>query len=638
MKHFARWTLTLNLGCFCALTPTVTHGEAVRYGDQAITNGGFDLDADHPDVPSGWTRDVMPAGRAKVAIVKDHGNDVLAIRFKSPDNVYQARLIQPLEVQPDKVYELSFRYKTSLGEGLMADVLLTGTGPLYRSYYLAPSAEWTTRRLYFHVPAHEDAKASIYVQNRSAETVWYDDVSLRPTDIAPDALSRYQPTIQAQSVSTEDQLLLPGGDKTTADFIYQVEADEELRPHLEVTARLFTSDGRSVEAIAGNGRVSIEVDRFTPGNNQLFVFLNDRRDGAQLSFVKLEVERIADSEMQTGGIDLQRPAVFKDRDGKPVFPIGMYGLGITNDAQLAELKAAGFTTVHNYAFEGDPGDRMKRHLTFLDQAQSHGLNVMVGFPRSMAEKKERTGELRPWIESLKDHPANLFYTSDEMHIMRHLPTSQFEAVNRVVHETDPAAQWIIYDIPHKTFAGQVDGVMMVVKDEITAKLARVRLGSDTIVFAVWGQPHYNKAVAPTAEEVRYEVFMPVILGSRGWFYWWYQTLLGNNGEHALLKERLFQNTGLLAEVAPALVSTDPAPAWVDAIRVEGDVLFCHGSLGPVTYVIAGVPLRGEGGRLALSVPGGDRVETMESQPVDPQGVRVGAGEIVILRVVASEPD
>lgn len=66
MKHFARWTLALNLGCFCALTPTVTHGEAVRYGDQAITNGGFDLDADHRDVPSGWTRDVMPAGRANV--------------------------------------------------------------------------------------------------------------------------------------------------------------------------------------------------------------------------------------------------------------------------------------------------------------------------------------------------------------------------------------------------------------------------------------------------------------------------------------------------------------------------------------------------------------------------------------------
>lgn len=629
---------TLTLACLCTLTPALSSGQAVRYGDEAITNGGFDFDADHPEVPAGWTRDVMPAGRANVDIVKNRGNDVLAIRFKSPDNVFQARLYQPLRVQPDKVYELRYRYKTSLGQGLMADVLLTGTGPLYRSYYVAPSAEWTTRRIYFHVHAHENPEAAIYVQNRSAETIWYDDISLRPTDIAPSDHGRHQPTVHAQSVSTEDQLLFPGGDKKTADFIYRVEADEELRPHLEVAARLLTADGRSVEVDADDGRVSFDAGLTTTGKNQLFVFLNDRRDGAQLSFAKLEVERIAEGEMQTGGIDLRRPAVFRDRDGKPVFPIGMYGLGKTNDTQLKELKDAGFTTVHNYAFEGDPGDRMARHHAFLDLAESHGLDVMVGFPRDMAEKKSRTDELGPWIDQLKDHPANLFYTSDEMHIMRHLPTSQFEAVEKIVAKTDPASQWIIYDIPDQTFAGHVDGVMMVVKDEITAKLARVRLGPDTIVFAVWGQPHYNAATAPTVEQVRYSVFMPVILGSRGWFYWWYQTLLGNNGEHELLKQRLFHDTRLLAEIGPALVSEDPAPQWTDAIRVGGGALFCQGTLGQATYIVAGVPLNAEAGSVTLPVPEGYRVETMDGQPVDSDRVRISAGQIVLLRVVASEPD
>ncbi len=624
----------IGFGLSLVFTPFTANAQDIVFGKQALANGSFDLASEADTIPAHWQKSVMPEGLADVVAESQDGNSFIKIKFHTPEKAFQARVIQPFTVEPGKVYELKFRYKTSIGSDLRADILLTGTGPLYRSYYMPPAKDWTLRQIFFHVPDHVKGNAAIYVQNRSAQTIWYDDLSLRPTNLTAEQIADYQPKITAQSESTEDQLLLPNTVKKQLRFLYHLEAADSQRSKLAVIAKLMTSDGHWLDAQVDQGHVYVQVDDVTPGKNTLYVFVHDKQTQARLANTLLEIERIAGADMAVTNEDLRHPPVFKDVHGIPTFPIGMYGVGRPSEKQLAELRDNGFTTIHNYGFEGDPGDRMARHLKFLDQAQSYGLNVMVGFPRDMAEKKSGLTKLEPWIKQLNDHPANLFYTSDEMHIMRHVSAKQFQAVHQMVHNIDSRKRWLIYDIPDPSFTSHVDGVMLVINDEITAKLTRVRMG-DKPIIAVWGQPYFNAAKAPTTQQAAYHVFMPVILGSRGWFFWWYPTLKHHNQEKELLKQRVYENTRLLSQVAPALVSTQPDPQWVKQIKAEGDVHYCVGTLDGKTYILAGVSRDAKQGRLQLPVSMTGDVQVRKGEmTADQKTIELSASEILILEVQA----
>jgi hypothetical protein len=130
---FKQTTLIMGLGLSLVLLQLSCKAQEIVFGKQAITNGSMDLTQPTDSVPMHWQKSVMPEGLADVVAQTQDDNTFVKIKFHAPEKAFQARVIQPLEVEPGKVYELKFRYKTSIGSDLRADILLTGTGPLYRS-------------------------------------------------------------------------------------------------------------------------------------------------------------------------------------------------------------------------------------------------------------------------------------------------------------------------------------------------------------------------------------------------------------------------------------------------------------------------------------------------------------------------
>lgn len=594
--------------CLAAITLAVFAG--YKTGENLVKNGGFELDSDRDGVPDQWTRSIqMPGAKAEVVLEKDKGGNCLKSVFLSPQFMLQARVFQELEVVPGKVYELSFRYRTGTQGNFKGDILLTGTGPIYRSIQHEPVAGWTRAKRIFAVPAWTKEKAALYVQNRSTVPIWYDDVKLCETDIDPKTVLRFQPEIAVQPVSSDDQLLMPGGTRKNAEFLIRLNLSGNDAGNYRTAARLLT--GRDIIPCKVSGeRVIVPRSAIPDGTSTLSVLLFDRADDTLVASTRIEIEKIP-PEMLKGDLDLRKAAVFRDRDGKPFFPIGMYGLPMAGDRKaFRELREAGFNTVHTYSFEGDTGfTKPALAKKFLDMAQESGLKALGGLPRSLAEKKGGPSALAEWVKLLESHPAVLFYYADEMYCMRHTPVDVFESTYGVVRKNDPNRKFIPYDTPEAKLAPYLDGIMLGVNSANTAKLIRLRLGEEKPVFSVFGQADYNAGKAPTLEEMRCNVFMPVILGARGIFYWWYPTLKWHNKEKELLAENLYSATKELAKIAPALVSGEPAPAWEKTVAVTGGVQYCTGTQGGVTVLVAGVEQNAQPGTLEFRLPAGLRVET-----------------------------
>ena len=123
-------------------------GNAYSIGKNIITNGGFEQDKDKNGVPDGWIRSVqMPGAKAVVALEKYKGGNCVKSCFLNPRFMLQARVFQNIKVTPGKVYELSYKYKTDVQKGLKADVMLTGTGPIYRCIGQEPSPKWIKKEI-----------------------------------------------------------------------------------------------------------------------------------------------------------------------------------------------------------------------------------------------------------------------------------------------------------------------------------------------------------------------------------------------------------------------------------------------------------------------------------------------------------
>ncbi len=95
-------------------------------------------------------------------------------------------------------------------------------------------------------------------------------------------------------------------------------------------------------------------------------------------------------------------------DGKPFFPVGIYGARTADFPMLAE---AGFNLVHTYAWEGeatwDSGQK------WLDAAHHNGLMALVGLYRPDVKQMSFESAITR-IEKYRDHPALLaWHTMDE---------------------------------------------------------------------------------------------------------------------------------------------------------------------------------------------------------------------------------
>lgn len=109
-------------------------------------------------------------------------------------------------------------------------------------------------------------------------------------------------------------------------------------------------------------------------------------------------------------------------NGQRFFPIGLYwvladpagwkpGPGRKTD-DLRELAAAGFNTLHTYAFEhNDANDTDDNAVAYLDMAQELGFKVMMGVRRDWYQGKElNAAAIERRVRRLREHPALLCWT------------------------------------------------------------------------------------------------------------------------------------------------------------------------------------------------------------------------------------
>ena len=593
----------------CSSASVLVHGYTTK--DNLLKNGDLKQDKDNNGVPDHWTRNILlPGSKAKVVLIKNKNGNCVKINFLHTTRMLQARIYQKFTLTPGKVYELKYEYKTAPGNKIWADVMLTGTGILYRCFKQAPSLSWTKRKVLFMVPSSSKGKAGIYVQNRSVVPIWYRNISFKETNISHKELKNYQPKVFVQPVCSDDQLLMPGANKKNADFLMRLKLPSAHKNDFYATAKLLAGAKDIVKLDMGKDRISIPRNIIPDGTSTLVVEIFDKKDKSLIASAKIDIERIA-AKALTGNLDLREAPVFKDKDGHPFFSIGMYGVHVfAPKKDFEELKNAGFNTVHSYAFEGRRSADMKRLHHFLNVADKHGLKVIAGLPRQYAEKSTKVKQLEKWIGNIKDHPAVLFYYSDEMYCVRHISTKIFKSTYNIIKKVDPKRKWIMFETPEQKLAPYLDGIMIGVRDANTAKLLRIRFGDKKPVIEVFGQSDHKAEKAPSLQEMQYNVFMPVILGARGIFYWWHPTLKWEHGQKELLKERLYSCTKILSKVAPALVSDSKLPAWTKQLKITGQVKYCTGNLQNTTYVLAGVQKMGKAGKIEFKVPSGYYAECM----------------------------
>ena len=136
--------------------------------------------------------------------------------------------------------------------------------------------------------------------------------------------------------------------------------------------------------------------------------------------------------------------------GKPVFPIGLYWVFANpadwkpgpqrKDAEFRELRAAGFNTLHTYAFEhNDASDTDENARAYLDTAQELGFRVMMGLRRDWYQGKDlNLDAIRRRVRALRDHPGLLCWTLwDEPNLAAEDALHHVRQVYDLVNREDP---------------------------------------------------------------------------------------------------------------------------------------------------------------------------------------------------------
>ena len=136
-------------------------------------------------------------------------------------------------------------------------------------------------------------------------------------------------------------------------------------------------------------------------------------------------------------------------DGKPFFPIGLYWVfadpagwkpgPARKEAELRELRQAGFNSLHTYAFEhSDTNDTDENALAYLDTAQEFGFKVMMGVRRDWYQGEALDlAAIERRVRRLKDHPALLCWTLWDEPNFDPATAPRVQAMYDVVNRTDP---------------------------------------------------------------------------------------------------------------------------------------------------------------------------------------------------------
>lgn len=233
------------------------------------------------------------------------------------------------------------------------------------------------------------------------------------------------------------------GDGTTR-IDARIMVNPAARQGLRFVVTLVDAAGRQVgaasTAVSGEmAGVTLRVPIASPARFQANVRLVDATD-RELAQATTDIHvRAADGPPIALGSD-----GFLRVDGKPHFPIGLYSSG-----RYEEMSGAGFSATHSYSVvtgeateAPNPTDTQLKEL--LDRTWANGMRMVVEVPRKAVEKAQ-WAQIRRRIETFRNHPGLLCWSSEERVARGEAPLANVAALYRLVHELDPGHPLVLGD-------------------------------------------------------------------------------------------------------------------------------------------------------------------------------------------------
>lgn len=639
--HFPRIIRITLVAAFCLTGALFAAAPAYLPGENVLVNGKLET-PDRKKIPTGWEKLVLRLGKGQAEIKADGGGVLLY--FTSPEHMDQARIKQTVQLEPGKVYEFSYEYRSDLDSTLQADAALLGTGVFLRAWQARPCDQWTKVRGLFYLPPTVPEKGQVIVllQNRSMPKLWYRDVSLRPTDLKPEAIGRLIPELKVHSVTTDDIFIMPGTKAKNAEFLINDIPETELG-RFRFESELWTGAKTRIPCRVEGCRISVPMERIPEGKSTLITKMFDRADNAMLRSAVVTIERVG---KLPEGVDFGQAVVLKTPDGKPFFPVGVYA-GIGWEFDIRKLAAEGFNVIHSYGTgnpaacrEFNPGKFNAKYLEnnrkLLDDAKKLGVYVMMSVPHQMAEDPAKADLLPAWQDLYKDHPAVLAWYVDEMRLIRNTPFPLIKKSYNLIKKGDPGRQWWAYEHPEPELSNSLDTIMIGVTGEALAKLIKLKLGSDKGIIHVYGQVDYRNSTASSLDYNQYNFVMPVIWGARGIFYFTYRNLVDPkvNPECAELRPRVLDTVKRFRAIAPAIVAGEPLPEWTESVKTAGNMEYKVFAAKDAVYLFCGVAAGATGGgSIEAAVPAGKTLrDVLNDRPLSEVRLELAPGQGRIVEV------
>ncbi len=573
-------------------------------GGNLLKNGELKPPCWHPDVPHYWVK-WQQSPQSKTVLKPDDGG--VLIHFKGTEYINQIRFKQDLKLEPGKVYEFQFDYRSDVNPDLHADATFWGTGVFMRSWWLAPAQEYTTVRGLFHVAENVKGNVTLTMQNRSAVRLWYRNIRLYPTSLGKKDIGRIIPDFNVHSVSSDDVFITPDNRKATADFIVNGFSGENLKK-FRIEAEYYPSNGNAVTCRVKGRNIMIPMNRIPEGKSWLVGKLFDRKDNALVGMKRVEINRIM---TLPSGVDLSRKECVRI-NGRKFFPIGIYA-GNGWNFSVDELVRQGYNVIHTYASNREDVCRAFPDVKFnekafrntqklLDDAKRLGVYVMIQLPHRYTEKADFIGRFPQWLDVYKNHPALFGYYIDETRSIKNTPYPVIKAAYDAVHRYDPKHKWFAYENPDPNLRNSMDAIIVRCSPSVKL-LCALNLGADKPVIHCFGQEDFMAQSAKSLDHNQSQFVMPVIWGARGVFYFIASNYLSKevNPEYRLVGERVLKTVKRFSEAAPAVVSDDPLPAWANQVKTGGKMEKAIFALKDITYIFCGVA-EGAGENGVLSFP------------------------------------
>ncbi len=608
-------------------------------GEDLLVNGK--LANPRQGVPEGWEKLILRLGKGKAVVKPDDGG--MLLYFTSPEHMDQVRIKQTVRLEPGKVYEFRFEYRSELNASLQADASLLGTGLFLRSWKPRPTKEWTPVRGLFHLPPTVPEKGSVIVllQNRSMPKLWYRNISLREAKVAPEEVAKLIPQLKVHSVTSDDIFILPGTRAESANFLINDLPDEQLK-HFRFEAELWPSDTVRVPCSVKDIRIAVPMARIPVGKSKLITRMFDRSDNAMVQSTVVTIERIGEI---PADVDFSRVVTLKTPAGKPIFPIGVYA-GTGWEFKFTELADLGFNVIHSYG-TGNPAvleeynpqrykpEYLKNNRRLLADAEKRGIYIMMSVPHQLAENPERYPLLKEWQALYSDSPAVIAWYVDEMRSIRNTPFALIKKSYDLIKAGDPKhREWWGYENPEPELANSLDSIMLGVTSEAVVKLIKLKLGSDKGIIHVYGQRDFRNSVASSLEYNQYNFVLPVIWGARGIFYFTWRNVseAKTNPEYKELRPRVANTVKRFSAIAPSILSEEPAPEWAARLRTTGMMEYKVFTEKGVSYLFCGVGMNATGGG-TIELPAGKQLrDVLNDRPLAESKLELQPGQGRIIEV------